>query len=345
MGNRMQRDQLRRREFIALMGSAVIAWPLAFLAACILATGSAAAQTYPSRPITLVVPYPPGGATDAIARIMQDSMSQSLGQQIVIDNIGGAGGMIAAARAARAAPDGYTVLLHQVALAAAMTLYPNLAFDAEKDFVTIGPVNTAATTIAARPTLPPNTMTELVRWMKEPGQNAKMAHAGAGSFGHLCGVLFAQEVGAKVDQIPYRGAGPALNDLMAGHADLSCQSAAAAGPLIKAGKLKAYGILAKTRFDGLPDLPTLGEAGYKKLDLDFWHMLFAPAGTPRPVVDRLNAALRHALSDAKVTETFAKSGMDLFPASEWTPEAGAALLKSEIKLWGDVIRANNISAQ
>jgi tripartite-type tricarboxylate transporter receptor subunit TctC len=149
MGDRMQREQLRRREFIALIGSAVIAWPLAFLAASSLATGSAAAQTYPSRPITLVVPYPPGGATDAIARIVQDSMSQSLGQQIVIDNIGGAGGMIAAARAARAAPDGYTVLLHQVALAAAMTLYPNLAFDAEKDFVTIGPVNTAATTIAA----------------------------------------------------------------------------------------------------------------------------------------------------------------------------------------------------
>src|SRR6266487_4168489 len=347
MGDRMQRDQLRRREFIALIGDAVIAWPLAaaFLAACILAAGSASAQTYPSRPITLMVPYPPGGATDAIARIMQDSMSQSLGQQIVIENIGGAGGMIAAARAARAAPDGYTVLLHQVALAAAMTLYPNLAFDAEKDFVTIGPVNTAATTIAARPTLPPSTMTELVRWMKEPGQNAKMAHAGAGSFGHLCGVLFAQEVGAKVDQIPYRGAGPALNDLLAGHADLGCQSAAVTGPLIKAGKLKGYAILGKSRFAGLLDVPTTAEAGYKKLDLGFWHILFVPAGTPGPIIDRLNAALRHALSDAKVTETFAKSGMDLFPASEWTPEAGAALLKSEIKLWGDVIRANNISAQ
>ena len=316
-----------------------------FLVACMLATGAASAQSYPSRPITLVVPYPPGGATDAIARIVQDSMSYSLGQQIVIENIGGAGGMIAAARAARAAPDGYTVLLHQVALAAGMTLYRNLAFDAEKDFVAIGLVNTAATTIAARPTLPPNTLAELVRWMKEPGQNAKIAHPGAGSFGHLCGVLFVQEVGARADQIPYRGAGPALNDLLAGHADLGCQSAAVAAALIKAGKLKAYGILAKTRFDGLPDLPTLGEAGYKKLDLDFWHMLFAPAGTPRPVVDRLNAALRHALSDAKVTETFAKSGMDLYPVSQWTPEAGAALLKDEIRLWGDVIRANNISAQ
>src|SRR2546422_11308741 len=134
-----------------------------FVAACILVTGAVSAQTYPSRPITLVVPYPPGGATDAIARIMQDSMSQSLGQQIVIENIGGAGGMIAAARAARAVPDGYTVLLHQVALAAGMTLYPNLAFDAGKDFVNISPVNTAASTIAARPTLPPSNMTELVR--------------------------------------------------------------------------------------------------------------------------------------------------------------------------------------
>src|SRR5437588_5665661 len=154
----------------------------ALLAACIPAAAAAAAETYPSRPITLVVPYPPGGATDAIARIMQDSMSKSLGQQIVIDNIGGAGGMIAAGRAARAAPDGYTVLLHQVALAAAMTLYPNLAFDAEKDFVPIGLINTAASTLAARPTLPPKDIAELVRWMKTPGQNVKIAHPGVGSF-------------------------------------------------------------------------------------------------------------------------------------------------------------------
>ncbi|HEY2185085.1 MAG TPA: tripartite tricarboxylate transporter substrate-binding protein, partial [Xanthobacteraceae bacterium] len=189
---------------------------MAPLLACILAAGSASAQTYPNRPITLIVPFPPGGVTDAIARIIQDSMTQSLGQQIVIENIGGAGGMIAAGRAARAEPDGYTLLLHQVALAAGMTLHSNLGVDAEKDFVAIGLINDAATILVARPNLPPNTMADLVRWMKEPGQNAKIAHPGIGSFGHLCGVLFVREIEAKADQIPYRGAGPALNDLLAG---------------------------------------------------------------------------------------------------------------------------------
>jgi len=317
----------------------------AFVAACMLASGAASGQTYPSGPVTLVVPYPPGGATDAIARIMQDSMSQSLGQQIIIDNIGGAGGMIAAARAARAAPDGYTVLLHQVALAAGMTLYPKLAFDAEKDFVTIGLINTAASTLAARPTLPPGNIAELVKWMKAPGQNTKIAHPGVGSFGHLAGALVAEELGATVTQVPYRGAGPALNDLLAGVADVSSISAVVAGPLVTAGKIKAYAIIGRNRFAGLPDLPTLGEVGYKKLDLDFWHMLLAPAGTPRPMVDRLNAALRHALADARVRKTFEEGGMDLFPPDQQTPEAASALLKSELKLWGDVIRANNISAQ
>ncbi len=315
-----------------------------FLAALIL-TGAASAQPYPSRPITLMVPYPPGGATDAISRVIQDRMSQSLAQQIVIDNIGGAGGMIAAAKAARAAPDGYTILIHQVALAAGMTMYKNLTFDAEKDFVAIGLINTAASTWAARPDLPPNNMAELVRWMKEPGRSAKIAHPGVGSFGHLAGVLVAQEVGAAVTQVPYRGAGPALNDLLAGQVDLSSQSAVQAGPLIKAGKLKAYAIIGRNRFAGLPDLPTMGELGYQKLNLDFWHMLLAPAGTPRPVIDRLNVALRYAMADAKVQKTFADGGMDPFPPGQDTPEAAAALLKREIKLWGDVIRANNISAQ
>ena len=308
-----------------------------------LTAAAASAQTYPNKPITLVVPYPPGGATDAISRIIQDSMSQSLGQQLIIENIGGAGGMIAAARAARATPDGYTILIHQVALAAGMTMYKNLTFDAEKDFVTIGLINNAASTWAARPTLPPKSFAELVSWMKTPGQNVKIAHAGVGSFGHLAGVLVAQELGATVTQVPYRGAGPALNDLLAGEVDLSSQSAVQAGPLVKAGKLKAYAIIGPSRFAGLPDLPTMGELGYKKLNLDFWHMLLAPTGTPRPIIDRLNAALRHALTDDKVKKIFAEGGMDLFPPGQETPEAASTLLNREIKLWGDVIRANNIT--
>lgn len=314
------------------------------LAGCLVASDAASAQTYPSRPITLIVPYPPGGATDAISRIIQDSMSKSLGQQIVVENVGGAGGMIAATKAARAAPDGYTILIHQVAMAAGVTMYKNLTFNAEKDFVTIGLINTAASTWAARVDLPPNNMAELVRWLKQPGTNAKIAHPGVGSFGHLAGVLVAQELGIAATQVPYRGAGPALNDLLAGQVDMSSQSAVQAGPLIKAGKLKAYAIIGRTRFAGLPDLPTMGELGYKKLDLDFWHMLMAPAGTPRPIVDRVNAALRHALDDARVKKTFADGGMDLFPPEQRTPEAAGILLKNEIKLWGDVIRANNITA-
>jgi tripartite-type tricarboxylate transporter receptor subunit TctC len=316
-----------------------------FLAACILGTGAASAQTYPSRPITLIVPYPPGGATDAISRIIQEAMSKSLGQQIVIENVGGAGGMIAATKAARAAPDGYTILIHQVALAAGVSMYKNLSFDALKDFAAIGLINTAASAWSARADLPPNNFKEMVAWMKEPGRNAKIAHPGVGSFGHLAGVLVAQELGAKVTQVPYRGAGPALNDLLAGQVDMSSQSAVQSGPLIKAGKLKAYAIIGRNRFAGLPDLPTMGELGYKKLNLDFWHMLLAPAAVPRPIIDRLNTALRFAMADARVKKTFADGGMDPFPQSEESPEAAAALLKREIKLWGDVIRDNNISAQ
>jgi len=301
------------------------------IAACILASG-ASAQTYPDRPVTLLVAFPPGGADDAIARIIQDPMQKALGQPIVIENIGGAGGMIAAAKAARAEPDGYTILLHQVALAAGMTLYPNRTFDAEKDFVTIGLINTAAATLAARPTLPPNNFDEFLRWMKQPGQNIKFGHPGVGSFGHLADVLVVHELGMKVTQVPYRGAGPALVDLLAGQVDLSPISAVVAGPLVRADKLKAYAIIGRNRFAGLPELKTMGELGYKKLDIDFWHMLLAPAGTPRPIVDKLNSALHAALADAKAQKTFADGGMDPFPPGEGTPEAASTLLKREIKL-------------
>jgi tripartite-type tricarboxylate transporter receptor subunit TctC len=310
-----------------------------------LAASIASAQTYPNRPVTMVVAFPPGGADDATARILQDPMQKALGQPIVVENVGGAGGMIGAAKAARAEPDGYTILLHQDALAAGMTLYPNHTFDAEKGFVPIGLVNTTAITLAGRPTLPPNNFDELLRWMKEPGQTIRVGHPGVGSFGHLAEVLVFQELGVKVTHVPYRGAGPALVDLLASQVDLGPISAVVARPLVDSGKLKAYAVISKKPFDGLPKLKTMTQLGYEKLDIDFWHMLLAPAGTPRPIVNKLNAALRTALADAKLRKTFNDGGMDLYPDDQETPEAANALLKSEIKLWGEVVRANHIATE
>ena len=317
----------------------------ALLATYALATGAASPQTYPNRPVTMIVAFPPGGADDATARILQDPMQKALGQPIVIENVGGAGGMIAAAKAARAEPDGYTILLHQDALAAGMTLYPDHTFDAEKDFVPIGLVNATAITLAGRPSLPPKDFDELLRWMKQPGQTIRVGHPGVGSFGHLVEVLMFQELDVKVTQVPYRGAGPALVDLLAGQVDLGPISAVVATPLVNSGKLKTYALIGRKPFAGLPQLKTMSQLGYKKLDVDFWHMLLAPAGTPRPIVDKLNAALRAGLADGKLRKTFADGGMDEYPPDEETPEAASALLKREIKLWGDVIRSNHIAVQ
>ena len=315
------------------------------ISATFLVASGASAQTYPDRPVTMLVAFPPGGADDATARILQDPMQKALGQPIVIENLGGAGGMIAAAKAARAEPDGYTILLHQDALAAGMALYPNHTFDAEKDFVPIGLVNTTAVTLAGRPLLPPNNFDALLRWMKEPGQTIRVGHPGVGSFGHLAEVLVFQELGIKVTQVPYRGAGPALVDLLGGQVDLSPISAVVARPLVDSGKLKAYAVISKKPFAGLPKLKTMTQLGYKKLDIDFWHMLLAPAGTPSPVIAKLNTALRTALADPKLRKTFNDGGMDLYPDDEETPEAARALLQREVKLWGDVVRANHIATQ
>jgi len=313
-------------------------------ATCLLIGGAASAQDYPNRPITMIVPFPPGGATDTIARMIQDPMQKALGQPIVIENIGGAGGMIAAAKAAREAPDGYTILIHQVALAAGVSLYPDLTFDALKDFATVGLINTAASTLTGRGNLPPDNFTELLAWIKQPGQNVKIGHAGVGSYAHLAGVLVAQELGINATQVPYRGAGPALVDLLAGQVDLESQTAVVAAQLVKSGKLKAYAVIGRKRFAGLPDLPTMGELGYKKLDIDFWHMLLVPAGTPRPIIDKINAALRTALADPKVLKSFADGGMDEFPATQETPEDAAKLLADQIVLWRGVIQTNHIAA-
>jgi tripartite-type tricarboxylate transporter receptor subunit TctC len=313
------------------------------LAASLLTISPASAQTYPSRPVTMLVGFPPGGVDDTIARFIQPALEKALGQTIVIENLGGAGGTIAAAKAAHATPDGYTILLHQDSLAAGMTLYPERTFDAVKDFAPIGLINTAPTTLAARPDLPPKTLDELLRWMKDHAQEVKFGHPGVGSFGHLADALMCQELGWKITQVPYRGAGPALVDLLSGQVDLGIIGGVVAAPLVKSGRLKAYAIVGRTPFAGMPELKTFGQLGYKKLDIDFWHMLLAPAGTPQPIVDKLNAALRAMLKDAKVQQLFTAAGMVTYPTDEQTPAAASALLQAEIKLWGDVIRANHIT--
>ena len=231
-------------------------------------------------------------------------MQKALGQPIVIENIGGAGGMIAAAKAARADPDGYTILLHQEALAAGMALYPDRTFDAEKDFVPIGLINTVSNTLAGRPTLPPNNFKELLPWLKQPGRqhqdrpSRRRLVRSSGRRADLPGAGREGHAGALSRRRPGAGRSARRAKWIS-----SLISAVVAGPLVKAGKLKAYAIIGKKRFAGLPDLPTFGELGYKKLDIDFWHMLLAPAGTPRPIIDKLNAALRAALADPKVKKT------------------------------------------
>jgi tripartite-type tricarboxylate transporter receptor subunit TctC len=323
----------------ALAASILAAFVLTIIPVC----GPASAQAYPSRPITMLVAFPPGGVDDTIARMIHPALEKALNQTIVVENLGGAGGMIAAAKAAKAEPDGYTILLHQDSLAAGMTLYPHLTFDAVKDFAPIGLINTAPTTLAGRPDLPPNSIEELLAWMKQHGQNVKFGHPGVGSFGHLADALMCQELGWTPTQVPYRGAGPALVDLLAGQVDISIIGGVVAAPLVKSGKLKAYAIIGRKPYAGLPQLKTFGALGYKKLDIDFWHMLLAPKGTPEPVVARLNAALRTTLADPKVKKLFTDAGMDTYPSEEETPSAASELLSAEIKLWGDVIRANHIT--
>ena len=272
-------------------------------------------------------------------------MQNALGQTIVIQNIGGAGGMIAADKAAKADPDGYTILLHQPALAAGMALYPNHTFDAEKDFVPIGLVNTAINTIAGRPDLPAKQfqgtagLDERTRPQRQDRASRRRLVRPSGRGAGVPGDGREGHPGALSRR------GSALVDLLAGQVDLGPISAVVAPPLVKSGKLKAYAVVGTKQFAGLPQLKTMAQLGYKNLDIDFWHMLLAPKGTPRPIIDKLNAALRVALADPKLKKLYADGGMDEYPPDKETPEAAAALLTSEVKRWGEVVRTNHIFAK
>jgi tripartite-type tricarboxylate transporter receptor subunit TctC len=309
-------------------------------AALLLALGPAGAQDYPTKPITIVVPAAAGGPTDTISRITAQAMSKLLGQQLTIENVGGAGGTIGTTRAARAEPDGYTLLIYHVGLATAATLYRKLPYDTRTAFTSIGLISDAPMTIIARGNYEPNTLQELVEHLRTPGVKASMGNAGVGSASHLCGMLFMSETKVQITTVPYRGTGPVMNDLIGKQIDLTCDQATnTTGPIL--GKqVKGYAVTTKTRLKALPDLPTADEAGLKGFELGVWHGLFAPKGLPAAMVTKLSGALRTALKDPDLIKRFNDISTDPMADDRATPAAAERMLLSEIDRWAPIIKAS-----
>ncbi|WP_291853900.1 tripartite tricarboxylate transporter substrate-binding protein [Bradyrhizobium sp.] len=299
--------------------------------------GLAQAQTYPLRPITLVVPFPPGGSTDTAARIMAERMRASLRQSVVIENVGGAGGSIAVGRVARAAPDGYTFDIGQWDTHVGSIIY-KLDYDLEKDFEPIALISHNPQLLVAKNDLPANSLAELVTWMKaNPG---KINFVNQNAAANVTGVMFESLTGQKVQFIPYRGAGPAMTDLISGTVDLLVVQGAVALPQIRAGK-----ILSAARSASMPDIPTADETGVPGLYMSGWFGFWAPKATPKDVIARLNAATVEALADPAIQKRFTELGLDVAPRAQQTPEGLAAFQKAEIDKWWPIIKAAGIGAQ
>jgi putative tricarboxylic transport membrane protein len=315
--------------------TAIIAVALAMI------SSTALAQGYPNRPITLLVPYAAGGPTDTVARVTAQSMSKLLGQPIIIENALGAGGTIAATRASRAAPDGYTLLIHHIGISTAATLYRKLAYDTKTAFAPIGLVTNAPMTIIGRPDLPPNTLAELVAYIKANGDKMTFGNAGLGAASQLCGMLFMRAVDKEILAVPYKGNAPVMNDLIAKQIDLSCdQTTNTTGPI--ASKLvKGYAITTKSRLSSMPDLPTVDEAGLKDFEVGAWHGLYAPKGTPDDVVRKLSSTLQEALRDPDLVKRFNDINTEPVSQDEATPEALKIKLISEVDRWAPIIRETN----
>lgn len=303
------------------------------------ASGSVFAADYPDHPIYMIVPFAAGGPTDTIARLTADAMSKKLGQQVVVENATGAGGTIATRRVATADPDGYTILIHHVGISTAPALYRKLSFDTTKDLQTIGMVSDAPMTVIARSDLPPNTLQELVTFVKEKGTDLTFGNAGLGAASHLCGALFQSAIKAKVTTVPYKGNGPVMTDLIGKQIDLSCdQSTNTVGP-IKQKQVKAFNITSKERIEQLPDIPTSAEGGLPTFEFGVWHGIYAPTGTPPDVVKKLNDALQAAITDTTVINRFKDMATRAATAEEATPEGLKKKLESEINRWGPILKA------
>ncbi|OYW67096.1 MAG: hypothetical protein B7Z40_08840 [Bosea sp. 12-68-7] len=315
--------------------------------AALLSLGLAApalAQSFPTKPITVIVSFAAGGPSDVIARLLGEQMSKTLGQPVVVENVAGAGGTAGAKRAAAAEPDGHTILIHHLALAAAPALYNNLGYDTKTAFAPIGLVNTGPMVIASKLALPPTDAKSFFPYIKANAEKLTVAHAGVGSNSHLCAVLMSQQLGAKFNQVAYRGTGPAMNDLVGGQIDILCDQSTSAIPQITGKSIRAYAVTSAQRLGVLPDVPTMAEAG-AKLDMTIWHGLYAPKGTPTPVLDRLNGALRTALKEPAVIEKFKAFGTSTFPESEMTREAHAKLFAAEVDKWATSLAAAGVKPQ
>ena len=314
----------------------------ATICAIALAIASAAAQPFPSRPITMIVPYPPGGPTDTLARIFAERLRASLGQPVIIENVGGGAGSIGVARTARAAPDGYTINFGNVASHVFSTVVFKLQYDVLTDLEPVALMTTSPMWLLSGVRLPANNLKELIAWLKANPDKASAAVVGPGSPAHLCGVYFQNNTGTKFQFVPYKGAGPAMQDVMSGQVELTCLEASATRAHVQAGKLRAYALLSKSRWPGAPDVPTIDEAGVPGLYLPFWHGLWAPKGTPRDVVAKLNSAVVETLADPAMQKRLTELGVEIPPRNQQAPEALRAFLKGEIDKWRPIIEAANI---
>ena len=312
---------------------------LAVAASFTLAAYSADAQTYPERTITVVVPFAAGGPTDTVTRLVAEAMSKDLGQQIVVENVGGAGGTLGAGRVASSDPDGYTLLLHHIGMATSATLYRKLAYDTLNAFDYVGLVTEVPMTIVARKDFEPADLKGLVEYAKANKDTVTVANAGIGAASHLCGMLFMSALQTPLVTVPYKGTGPAMTDLLGGQVDIMCDQTTNTTKQILGGTIKAYAVTTPKRLDVLPDVPTTDEGGLPGMQIAVWHGLYAPKGTPAEVTERLSKSLQVALKDPNVVARFAELGTAPSPEADATPAALKAKLESEITRWKPIIEA------
>jgi tripartite-type tricarboxylate transporter receptor subunit TctC len=304
----------------------------------------AGAQQYPNRVITVVVPFTAGGPTDTVARLIAQPMTKMLKQQVIIENVGGAGGTIGAARVARSAPDGYTLFLHHIGQSTAPTLYRKLPYDPVNDFEPIGLINEVPMTLIARRDFPPKDVKELITYLKANKDKVTYANAGIGAASHLCGMLLMSTIQVDLTTVPYKGTADVMKDLLGGQIDFSCDQTTNTTSQIKADKVKVYGVTTLKRVPSLPKIPTLDESGLKGFEVTIWHGLYASKGTPKPVIDTLTKTLQVALKDPTVKQRFADLGTEPVEEKRATPEALRAHLKSEIDKWAPIIKKAGVYA-